>query len=289
MARKIAKIAKILQTFIFFQNGTVWVNYRIRVKAPCNLDLRLFPFDVQQCELVFESYSYNAEEVKLRWFPDHSVTFMNPTNLPDFDLSDFTTDNSTLEYPNGFWDRLRVTFKFKRRYGFYVFQAYIPTYITVMVSWVSFFMDPKALPARTTVGVSSLLALTFQFGNILKNLPPVSYTKAMDVWMLGNLHLFVLKKFSVQSNVSYYIGCISFVFGSMVELAMVCTFAQSAVRTESVSGEISRRQSVIKSLKKAASIDSDKIDKASMFLFPMSFALFNVLYWWYYVISAVER
>ena len=29
------------------QNGTVWINYRMWVKGPCNLDLRSFPFDTQ--------------------------------------------------------------------------------------------------------------------------------------------------------------------------------------------------------------------------------------------------
>lgn len=156
----------------------------MQVKAPCILDLRSFPFDTQECSLLFESYSYNSEEVKLEWF-DVPITLMKRIELPDFDLVGFAADNNTLQYPNGLWDQLNATFVFRRRYGFYILQAYIPTYLTIMVSWVSFCMDPKALPARTTVGVSSLLALTFQFGNILKNLPRVSYIKAMDVWMLG--------------------------------------------------------------------------------------------------------
>ncbi len=169
---------------VCLQNGTVWVNYRMQVKGPCLLDLRSFPFDTQSCLLVFESYSYNSEEVTVRWFPE-PVTLMKEIRLPDFNLIGWKAANTTLTYPNGLWDQNSVTFVFKRRYGFYVLQAYIPTYLTIMVSWVSFCMDPKALPARTTVGVSSLLALTFQFGNILKNLPRVSYIKAMDVWMLG--------------------------------------------------------------------------------------------------------
>lgn len=60
-------------------------------------------------------------------------------------------------------------------------------------------MEPKALPARTTVGVSSLLALTFQFGNILKNLPRVSYIKAMDVWMLGMWVIMFFEAFQFSS------------------------------------------------------------------------------------------
>ncbi len=53
-------------TFVLlYDDGRVWTNYRMKVKAPCKMDLMMFPFDVQQCSLVFESYSFNAEEVEL--------------------------------------------------------------------------------------------------------------------------------------------------------------------------------------------------------------------------------
>lgn len=67
----------------------------------------MFPFDSIQCTLVFESYSFNTDEVRLLWH-DVPVTMMEKIELPDFDLIGWSTDHQRLEYPNGVWDRALV-------------------------------------------------------------------------------------------------------------------------------------------------------------------------------------
>lgn len=45
-------------------DGRVWKNCRMMVTAPCEIDLRKFPFDQQTCTMTFESYSYNVQKVQ---------------------------------------------------------------------------------------------------------------------------------------------------------------------------------------------------------------------------------
>ena len=70
-----------------------------------------------------------------------------------------------------------VVFKFRRRLGYFMFHTYIPTCLIVMMSWISFWIKPEAVPARVTLGVTSLLTLSTQHANSQKSLPPVSYIK----------------------------------------------------------------------------------------------------------------
>ncbi|VDO63412.1 unnamed protein product [Onchocerca flexuosa] len=161
----------------FVISGSVWSCWRIKSTGPCLMDLTNFPMDSISCMLTFESYNYNIQEVRMKWNKPHAVLMFKDIELPDFTLVNYTTSIIEAEYAAGLWDELTVSFTFKRRYGWYILQGYIPTYLTIFISWIPFYMSPRAMPARTMIGVNSLLAMTFQFGNIIRNLPRVSYIK----------------------------------------------------------------------------------------------------------------
>ncbi|VDL74528.1 unnamed protein product [Nippostrongylus brasiliensis] len=119
---------------MIFPNGTVWLNYRVRSEAPCQMDLRTFPLDSIKCTLLLESYSYNSAEVSLRWLEWSPVsTVKNDYNLPDFKMSNMTYDSVTETYTAGLWHRLAVSIQFERLYGFYILQA---SYVKAIDIWM---------------------------------------------------------------------------------------------------------------------------------------------------------
>ncbi|KAL3094728.1 hypothetical protein niasHS_006023 [Heterodera schachtii] len=185
---------------LIYANGSVWTNYRLKLQGPCEMDLTRFPFDNVTCSLTFESFNYNTDEVEMDWTAVGVEKMREQIELADYLLIDIIPERNTVPYPAGYWHELTMKFHFSRRAGWYILQAYLPTYLTIFISWISFVLGTQAIPARTMLGVNSLLAMTFQFGNIIRNLPKVSYVKAIDIWLLS---------------------CMTFVFFSLLELAWV--------------------------------------------------------------------
>uniref|UniRef100_A0A914CK81 Neurotransmitter-gated ion-channel transmembrane domain-containing protein n=1 Tax=Acrobeloides nanus TaxID=290746 RepID=A0A914CK81_9BILA len=110
------------------------------------------------------------------------------------------------------------------------------------------------------IGVNALLAMTFQFGNIIRNLPRVSYIKAIDVWML--------RIFSGMT----------FVFASLIELAAIGYMTRNEERSTFRIKELKRKRK-----RRTAQMNSEQLDLFSRIAFPVVYTTFNIIYWSYYL------
>ena len=72
------------------------------------------------------------------------------------------------------------------------------------LSWVSFWIDKRSVPARVSLGITTVLALTTLMFGIQASLPRVGHVKAIDVFLMGSF---------------------IFVFAALVEYAIICTFS----------------------------------------------------------------
>lgn len=118
----------------------------------------------------------------------------------------------------------------------------------VIVSWVSFWLDPNAIPARVSLGVTTLLTMATSISGINSSLPPVSYTKAIDVW----------------TGV-----CLTFVFGALLEFALV----NYASRSDAHRAALKQQQVAFAAQRKwdleHAALEADHIDDRSASAFAM--------------------
>ncbi|KAK7096788.1 hypothetical protein V1264_003852 [Littorina saxatilis] len=251
------------------------------------MNLWKFPFDSQLCHVAMESYSYSMENVIFQWSPD-PVQKRQDMSLPQFQFEKFETMDCTKMYIGANYTCIKAEFSLVRQYGYYMAQVYVPSVLVVILSWVSFWLDIDAVPARISLGLLTVLTMTTQSASARSNLPRVSYVKAIDVWMAM---------------------CLLFVFAALIEFAYVNVNARQERRRGTVHGGL--KMGVPGSKPSNASIGSESsnagtaeetngrkrlfskttvmrqrartLDKIARFAFPGVFVVFNLFYWNFYM------
>lgn len=183
-----------------YPNGDVLLSIRISLVLFCPMNLQYFPLDLQTCTIKMASYGYTTEDLVFLWKEGDPVQVTKTLSLSRFTLLKYITDYCTSRTNTGEYSCLRVDMLFKREFSYYLILIYVPCCMLVIVSWVSFWIDPNSAAARVLLGITSLLTMSRQISSINASLPPVSYTKAVDVWTGA---------------------CLTFVFSALLEFAVV--------------------------------------------------------------------
>ncbi|CAL2029144.1 unnamed protein product [Caenorhabditis brenneri] len=146
----------------------LWVPPAI-YKSSCIIDVEFFPFDEQVCTLVFGSWTYNENEIKLEFVQAELV-----------DVSEYSASSiwDVIDVPASLVNkRSRIEFqvRIRRKTLFYTVVLIIPTVLMAFLSMAVFFL-PTDSGEKITLTISVLLSIVVFLLLVSKILPPTSST-----------------------------------------------------------------------------------------------------------------
>ncbi|XP_032088161.1 gamma-aminobutyric acid receptor subunit delta [Thamnophis elegans] len=297
-------------------DGVILYSIRITSTVACDMDLTKYPMDEQECMLDLESYGYSSEDIVYHWCENQKeIHGLDKLQLAQFTIINYRFTTELMNFKSaGRFPRLSLHFHLRRNRGVYIIQSYVPSILLVAMSWVSFWISQSAVPARVSLGITTVLTMTTLMVSARSSLPRASAIKALDVYfwicyvfVFAALVEYAFAHFNAdymkkqkdklktnrqaeEVNVKNAIVMFSLsIAGVNQELA---TSSRPRRRPRHLSGSYSSAEVETGDTKKGGApkprrglkslfkpIDADTIDIYARAVFPAAFAAVNVIYW----------
>ncbi|XP_075985508.1 gamma-aminobutyric acid receptor subunit beta-like isoform X13 [Anticarsia gemmatalis] len=184
-------------------SGSITRSIRLTITASCPMNLQYFPMDRQLCHIEIESFGYTMTDILYVWKDGaSSVGMSSEVQLPQFRVLGHRQRATVVALTTGNYSRLACEIQFVRSMGYYLIQIYIPSGLIVIISWVSFWLNRNATPARVQLGVTTVLTMTTLMSSTNAALPKISYVKSIDVY-LGTCFVMVFTSLLEYATVGY--------------------------------------------------------------------------------------
>nr|CAH0109575.1 unnamed protein product [Daphnia galeata] len=184
-------------------DGEISRSMRITITASCPMNLKYFPLDSQLCPVEIESFGFTTNEIWYKWVDGpKAVSIFPEVELPQFQVMGYRKREYSYSLTTGNYSRLACDIQFVRSMGFYLIQIYIPSSLIVVISWVSFWINRNAAPARVSLGVTTVLTMTTLMSSTNAQLPKISYVKSIDIY-LGTCFVMVFASLLEYAAVGY--------------------------------------------------------------------------------------
>ena len=257
-----------------YPNGRIMYSTRLTLTLQCPMILTAFPADKQVCGITLASCMFHLKKNFLATFANffhldaHTVDDImyvwkegSPIQvsanlwIPLFTMEKYLTSYCSSTTNTGSYSCLEVAFLFRRQVSHYLLTLYIPLAMFVLVSWVTFWINPKTdFTSRTVLSLGALLGAAALIAHANQATAPVSYCRLVDT----------------------YTGvCLAFIFAAILESATVNYTLKQATNSLSAAVTMSGES---KQNKLVALMRSGKLDRIARIAFPVAFLLFVIVY-----------
>ena len=179
----------------------IYYEVNVKIRISCQMHFRKYPFDEHDCP--FRVGSYYGTNRMISCTSNFTYHEEMQRHLQHYvKLINLSEDDKTVDLDSGSYSVCGFQINLQRKTQQFIIQHHIPTFIIVLVSWVSFLISPKIIPARMALLVTVFLCLTNLFDGVKDNAPASAQLNAIDI---------------------YVVSCFFFVFAALMEYAIVLT------------------------------------------------------------------
>ncbi|KAK4305023.1 hypothetical protein Pmani_023067 [Petrolisthes manimaculis] len=277
-------ILKDVQGVTISPDKSVFISSAMKIDLACSSKFEKYPFDSQICTLAIFSYMYAHPSFAMRWLDRGLV--VDPAvseQLTNYEYSfNIIPQNITCTCyacipPDP--PCVLASLKLTRKMMGYMLGTFLPSGLFVMVSWASFFWPADVIPGRTVLVITSLLTLISMHTAVRQSSPETSYMKGVDVWMfICILHsIFTLFEYGIVLYLMkrQKVSPVSKPVKTHQLVTKVIPVKPQVVKEISAGVDVPEERSQLK--------PEEKLEKLATWFLPISFLLFNIIYWPYYI------
>ncbi|XP_071840492.1 neuronal acetylcholine receptor subunit alpha-10-like isoform X3 [Apostichopus japonicus] len=172
------------------------------VKSTCKINVKYFPFDMQECTMKFGSWTYTSFQMNLSKFandPDLSELVPNE----QWDLKYATTRRHSQKYTCCPEEYLDVTFYFglKRKPLYYIYNLLMPCMLLSALSLLGFFMPYDVGVVKVSLSITLILSLTVFLLLVAEMMPRTSE----DVPLIGQYYAATMFMISISTAMNVFV------------------------------------------------------------------------------------
>uniref|UniRef100_A0A671LUX6 Neuronal acetylcholine receptor subunit alpha-9-like n=1 Tax=Sinocyclocheilus anshuiensis TaxID=1608454 RepID=A0A671LUX6_9TELE len=182
-------------------NGEITWDSPAITKSSCRVDVSYFPFDSQECNLTFGSWTYNGNQVYA--LDSYLSDFVENV---EWECHGMPAVKNVIMYGccSDPYPDITYTVLLKRRSSFYIFNLLLPCFLISFLAPLGFYL-PADSGEKVSLGVTVLLALTVFQLMVAESMPP-----SESVPLIGKYYIATMTMITASTSLTIFIMNIHF-------------------------------------------------------------------------------